>query len=226
MQVKHLGNVPYRLAYYLNYGFTLDPRSEALLPFMFFERMAGQLDQTHFKSVLMDYNNEAWKPVDIRGDLAMGPFERCVILDHLQGIATNWALPSADRLFQVAESSSSDASQRIMDNLRYSTRHDTAAFKTAGNLLYLMHLDVTRWDEARAERRAQVASRIETVTWNPSALATFLNEIVAAKTALLDSENESAFGKGNCAAKVSPLKRSATGIVDLSRSSKRECIWG
>ena len=182
----HLGNMPYRLSYYLNHGFHIDAETVSYMRHLDLGHFIQSMGVEEFTSFLNSYSDGQW------GTIA---FPLATFTDRSEEIlrtlkATNTPAPFAldkDSL-ERAESSSSDAGQRIIDRLFYDSTLDDEGYQTrCGEMIYLMHLDIGDWSQALEARRilkAERAAAEATLKHDPSELNRLLLQIAQVHSTL------------------------------------------
>jgi hypothetical protein len=157
---EQLGKVPYRLSYYLNAGFQLDTKTFGYMQHLDRNYFIQRLSLKQFKDFIGYY-----LPPETA---AVARKYSSTILRELKKIAKGSGLITEDQVLQIAESSSSDAAQRILDRLFYDSRIRDTEQMCSGGYMYLMHMNVFEWEKAKAERQALLSSRGKTKALDPS----------------------------------------------------------
>jgi hypothetical protein len=114
------------------------------------------------------------------------------ILAHLKHQYRKATALSADALLQTAESSSSKASQRVLDRLYFDPTLTDETQEKTGELMYKMHLDVKAWGPAVAQRKKLLSNRKKSKSrnkynkYNPHELNDILTHIFYIYTQFID----------------------------------------
>ena len=143
---RHLGDVPYRLAYYLNHGFELDPRTQKLLKHLDIGYFVSTLDEEQLDNYLTYFLSDFYEGK-----------ENYNLKRVLKALKKHYKKPTSntlDILKQVAESNSSFAAIRILNRAFYDSTMGDSLQNISGELTYAMLLDVNQWVSAVQVRQA------------------------------------------------------------------------
>tara|TARA_R110002095_G_scaffold3118_1_gene10698 strand:- start:348 stop:1496 length:1149 start_codon:yes stop_codon:yes gene_type:complete len=176
---KDLGNVPYRLSYYLNHGFQIATETISYMRHLDLSYFIHSITTDNFDSFLNSYADGNYGTTD----LPLNTF-RDKTVPLLRKLKKQHPLSEADldeRCLQIAESSSSDASNRILDRLFYDDRlmDDFYESEIEGKI-YVMHLNVAHWGDHLAARQQLKLARplsLSNYSYNPEELNSLLKEI-------------------------------------------------
>lgn len=150
---RQLGNVPHRLAYYLNRGFEIDAITLEYMRHLDTRYFIERLTQKQFNAFVSNYLPETLNDFSSK--------QRESILLSLRMKASSMSYLEPDAIMQMAESSSSEAAKAILNCLYYDGCIGDAEQRNTGFYIYLMHLDVRRWAELLERRKATAASRLQ-----------------------------------------------------------------
>ena len=149
---RSLGDVPYRLSYYLNHGFSLDDRTKNFMRHLDKSYFFSMMTTEKFTKFLEDYSGGGYSEVDVN----LVPFQpyAAEILDMLRQQSPFLNLYCDENVLSIAESDSSKAAQRILDRLYYDmTLTDNEYQDTAGNSIYILRLPLAKWSERLESRQ-------------------------------------------------------------------------
>lgn len=225
-----LGNVPHRLAYYLNRGFQIDPRTLHYMRLLDMGTFVHQLKPDFLKSIMLDYSGGSYSEAshDFRGILKQASeFSEELFLDAVLSHLKMRYVPSVsveESVRQIAESSSSTAGQVIIDRMFYDSSISTRAYnKSCGEYIYILSLDVLNWEQSKQLRKEERSRRGDAVqSLDDAETENFLENLAAIMTVALDqitsqADAQEAQENVEIVNAPSPLKRKAS--VDDSVSS-------
>ncbi len=155
---EQLGKVPYRLSYYLNAGFQLDAKTFGYMQHLDRNYFISRLSLKRLKDYIGHY-----LPDETRENALH--YAR-PILHQMKKMAQASGFISTDHILQLAESSSSDAAQRVLDRLFYDSKIRDEEQIQSGVFMYLMSMNVVEWEQAKAQRQDLLASRTNTKVYD------------------------------------------------------------
>jgi len=175
----HLGNVPYRLSYYLNHGFLIDPETLFYMRHLDLSYFIHRINIDNFDSFLESYANGSYDttsfPLNSFRDRGESLLSLLKLRHPLEGDGLD------ERCLQMAENSSSDAGKRILDRLFYDpTLSDDFYEGQIESKIYLMSIEARNWEHnllVRQNLKEKRALSFKKYTYDPKELNLFLAEI-------------------------------------------------
>jgi len=175
----YLGNVPYRLSYYLNHGFLIDPETVFYMRHLDPSYFIRSIDADNFDSFLSSYSDGSYETVSfpLNSFRSTGP-AILSILKLRYPLQTNGL---DERCLQMAEDSSSDAAKRILDRLFYDPGLSDEFYEgQIEGKIYMMDLEVKNWEYnlfARQNYKAKRESSFKVYSYDHDELNFLLREI-------------------------------------------------
>lgn len=140
----YLGNVPYRLSYYLNHGFLIDPETVSYMRHLDFSYFIHSMDLDNFNSFLSSYSDGNYGTENFPLNSFKDQAE--LILTTLKERYPLQAEGLDERCLQIAENSSSHAGKRILDRLFYDGSLSDEFYEgQIESKIYVMNLEVKNW---------------------------------------------------------------------------------
>ncbi len=175
----YLGNVPYRLSYYLNHGFLIDPETVSYMRHLDLSYFIQSMEPDHFDSFLGSYSDGNYGTSDFPLNKFKG--NGAIILSILKERHRLRLDGLDERCLQIAENSSSDAAQLILDRLFYDPSLSDEFYEgQIEGKIYMMDLEVKNWVYnlfARQNYKAKRESSFKVYSYNPHELNFLLGEI-------------------------------------------------
>lgn len=157
---RYLGDVPFRLSYYLDHGLSLSPETLSFMNHMDLKYFIDSFSVKTFKAFLkfnmVDFCETSRGKKIIKSEKLLSN-----LLDEIKIYARPLKALKEDEKLQIAESNSSKVAEFILNRVFYDSNITDEVQNHSGEWIYSLFLNVKKWQKALEKRKTLIELRRE-----------------------------------------------------------------